>query len=604
MIPVSLNSEDCNILEANCTIDDGYTIIMGDERFYRAFGDNTMYTLDRLMHEDDRETFVDFIINGDESTPILVRCQLKDIYRWVLIYKKRVENRIDDGELIELHFYDVLVQRNKFSLYYNNVRKYRSMLTHIKDRIFEYDFATGEICIYFYVDGRSEIIERDLLDEWQKRMIRLGYVKDTQIEIFNNMCDDIRSGVDSFSCIFQSTIMSKGGRRDTLNFRGETLVDGASKTMVVGLISEIGGRIEQKAILYDNNEVNKDSATGLLNKKAVTDDIMSTIKNAKESGSEKPMWLLIYDIDDFKSVNDTYGHYFGDEVIMSFATELQRTVGSRGITGRIGGDEFITLLTDFEDVDEVKDFLKTVRKRPKLKLAERKHDYMFSVSIGISQYPKDGSDYEALFKIADGALYIAKEKGKDRYILYTKELHGDLINEDVRRVGLNDGTEFMKPIEKCELASNLMINVLQEGRKAIIPALEELMDRMNIHGISIYDNYDDSAHMKCKYVMGQYSKRLEYADYVLDKKYQECFDDHGINTVNNITSLAIDFPELYQRFKEYNICSVLQMFANNDEKGIGMISFDTFGEHRRKWSKDDISTIYMVVKAIAKADEK
>lgn len=603
MIPVSLKSEDGNIIESNCTIDDSYMIIMGDERFYRAFGDNTRYTLDRLIHEDDRNAFVDFIINGEESTPIFVRCQLKDIYRWHLIYKKRKINLVDDGDLIELHFYDVVVQRDKFSLYYNNVKKYRSMLTQIKDKIFEYDFSTGEICIYFYIDGRSEIIERDMLDEWQKRMLRLGYVKDTQAEIFNNMCDDIRRGADSFSYTFQSTIMTKGGRRDTLNFRGESLVDGSVKTMVVGLISEIGGRIEQKAVLYDN-DANKDSGTGLLNKKAVTDDIMTAIKNARESESKKPLYLIIYDIDDFKSVNDTYGHYFGDEVIMSFAAELQRTIGSRGIVGRIGGDEFISLLTDFDDVDEVKDFLKTVRNRLKLKLAERKHDYLFSVSIGISQYPKDGNAYEQLFKIADGSLYIAKEKGKDRYIIYDKELHENLIGDDIRRVGLNDGTEFMKPIDKCELAANLMIKILQEGKKAIIPALEELMDRMNIHGISIYDNYDDNAQMKCKYSIGHYSKKMETADYVFDEKYQKLFDKYDINTVNNVVSLAIDFPKLYESFKEYNICSLLQMLVCKGENGIGMISFDTFGENRRKWSKDDISTIYMVVKAIAKADEK
>lgn len=603
MIPVSLKSGGGSIIAFNCTIDDSYMIIMGDERFYGAFGDNTMYTLDRLIHEDDRNTFVDFIINGEESTPILVRCQLKDVYRWCLIYKNRKINHVDDGDLIELHFYDVVVQKDKFSLYYDNVRKYRSMLTQIKDKIFEYDFSTKEISIYFYMDGRSEIIERDLLDEWQKRMLRLEYVKGSQVEIFNNMCDDIRRGADSFSCTFQSTIMTKGGRRDTLNFRGESLVDGSVKTMVVGLISEIGGRIEQKAVLYDN-DANKDSATGLLNKKAVTDDIMTNIKKARDSESKKPLYLIIYDIDDFKSVNDTYGHYFGDEVIMNFAAELQRTIGNRGIAGRIGGDEFISLLTDFDDVDEVKDFLKTVRKRLKLKLAERKHDYLFSVSIGISQYPKDGNTYEDLFKIADGSLYIAKEKGKDRYIIYDKALHGNLISDDIRRVGLNDGTEFMKPIDKCELASNLMIEILQEGKNAIIPSLEELMDRMNIHGISVYDNYDNPAEMKCKYAIGHYYKKMEMADYVLDEKYQKLFDKHDINTVNNVASLAIDFPKLYETFKEYNICSLLQMFVCKDERGIGMISFDTFGENRRKWSKDDISTVYMVVKAIARADEK
>lgn len=598
MIPISMKKEDNDILEANCTIDDSYMIVLGDERFYRAFGDDEMYAMDQLIYEDDRDTFVDFILSKDETVPIFVRCLLIDKYRWMLIYKKHVDKQIDEHSLIELHFYDVIVQRSKFSLYYSNVQKYRAMLTQIREKVFEYDFHTGMFCIYFYMDGRSEMIEKDYLDDWQKRMLRLGYVTDANVEIFNSMCDDIRKGTDSFAYTFQSTIMSKGGRRDTLNFRGESLTDGSRKSLVVGLISEIGGRIGQKAVLYDNL-ANKD-ATGLLNKKAVTDDIVAAIKAEKDAQSSKKLFLIIYDIDDFKSVNDTYGHYFGDEVIMSFATELSRTIGSRGIAGRIGGDEFITLLTEFEDIDEVKDFLGVLRKRIKLKLAEKKNGYMFSVSIGISEYSKDGDTYEQLFKIADGALYIAKEKGKDRYIIYRKELHGDIITDDARRVGINNGTEFMKPIDKCELAANYVIRLMREGQKAVVPVLEELMDRMNIHGISLYSGSD----MKCECAIGHYLEQIAYADYVLDEKYCQMFDEYGINRINNVASLVADFPELLKRFRQHNICSSLQMAIRKEGKIVRLITFDTFGENRRKWSQDDISTVYMVVKAIANADEK
>ncbi len=65
---------------------------------------------------------------------------------------------------------------------------------------------------------------------------------------------------------------------------------------------------------------------------------------------------MIIDIDNFKSVNDTYGHRFGDEVIADLASELRRTVGERGIIGRIGGDEFMCLLTDYNSIEEVRVF--------------------------------------------------------------------------------------------------------------------------------------------------------------------------------------------------------------------------------------------------------
>lgn len=599
MIPISVNLEDCDVIEANCTIDKEFIIVMGDERFYRAFGDNTFYALDYLIHEDDRREFTDYIFGKIQQDTILVRCKIKcEKYRWMLISKKITDNHSRMG-YVDLRFRDVFVQDDRFSLYFNNVKKYRSMLTLIKERIFEYDPETGMFIIYFYLNGRSEIIEKDIFNEWQSRMIRLGFVEDGNLDIFNRMCDDIRNGADSFSATFQSTIMSKGGRRDTLNFRGETLVNGNSKSLVVGIISEIGGRMEQKTILYDNI-INKDSSTGLLNKKAVTDDIIETIKEANLSGSQKRMYLIIFDIDDFKSVNDTYGHYFGDEVILSFAAELSKTIGERGITGRIGGDEFMTLLTDYEDFEEVKSMLKAVRNRLKVKLSEKKKDYVFSVSIGICEFPKDASSYEELFKIADGALYIAKEKGKDRYIIYKKDMHSKFIGDEMKKVGANKGTEFMKPIDKCDMAANFIIRVMNQGESCMIDVLKELMDKMNIHGISIFEGDD----MRCTHSLGHYQGSIENAKYVLDEKYLKLFDEHGINIINNYVLLEADFPEVSAKYRQCNVCSALQIIIKKDNKIKAMIAFDTFGEQRRKWSHDDTSTVYMIVKAIADVKDR
>ena len=594
MIPVSVNLVDCDVIEANCTIDKEFIIVMGDERFYRAFGDNTFYALDYLIHEDDRREFKDYIFDKLKQDTILVRCKIKcDKYRWMLITKKVTDDTSRMG-YVDLRFRDVFMQDDRFSLYFNNVKKYRAMLTLIKQRIFEYDFETGMFIIYLYLNGRCEIIEKDSLDEWQNRMKRLGFVEEDNFEIFDRMCDDIRKGADTFSSTFRSTIMTKGGRSDILNFRGETLINGNSKTLVVGVISEINGRMEQKNVLYDNI-VNKDSSTGLLNKKAVTDDIIATIREANLTGSQKRMYLIIFDIDDFKSVNDTYGHYFGDEVILSFAAELSKTIGDRGITGRIGGDEFMSLLTDFEDFEEVKSMLKAVRNRLKVKLSEKKTDYVFSVSIGICEFPKDGSSYEDLFKIADGALYIAKEKGKDRYIIYKKDMHSKLIGDEMKKVGANKGIEFMRPIDKCDMAANFIIKVMNQGRSCVIEVLKELMDKMNIHGISVFEGDD----MHCTYTLGHYQENIESAEYVLDEKYLKLFDEHGINIINNYSLLEVDFPQLSEKYQKCNVCSSLQVIIKDEDKVVLMIAFDMFGEQRRKWSQDDVSTVYMIVKAIA-----
>lgn len=599
MIPVSMKLPDNDIIEANCTINEDYAIIMGDERFYRMIGDNTMYSLDWLLHPDDRPLFGQLISAPEERPlPVFVRCRIAgEIYRWILLNRTGVTVQPDGHQRIELHVQDVLVLSHKFELYYNNVRKYRSVLNLIREKLFEYDFHTGIITIYCYINNRSEILERDELRAWHDRMLRLGYVEEKQAEMFDRLCADIQAGTESFSITFQTSLLSKGSRRDMLNFKGETIMDGSRKILTIGLISEIGGRMEQKNVLFE--AVNRDSSTGLLNKKAVTDEITAMINEACLEKRTEPMYLIIYDIDEFKNVNDNYGHYFGDAVIQAFTRELSYAVADRGITGRIGGDEFISLLTGFKDIEEVRVMLKAVRKRLKLKLAEEKPGYEFSVSMGISEFAKDGLDYETLFKIADGALYIAKEKGKDRYIIYDRKRHGDLLKEDFKSMSVMNGTDFMKQIDKCDLALNLMLRVVRDGIRSIVPALEELRVRMNIDGIGLFTGKE----MKCVHTWGDYEKEPDTAKYIFKKDYCRLFDEHGINRVNNVASLAVDFPEAYDYYKQRNICSTLQFCVQQEGLEMLVVNFDIFGENRRKWSQDDVSTIYILVRAIADVEK-
>lgn len=428
MIPVSLRHEDSEILEANCTITKDYQIISGDESFYRMMGENTMFLMNKLIYPDDLNIFEECIFS-DKSNFVLLRIHTaKEVFRWVLM-RRRFE--ADEPGRIELQIKDVITQNDKFELYYNNVRKYRVFMNQMKQRFFEYDFKTKIITIYFYVNGHSEILEKDMLSEWQKRVVRMGFVEGENIERFNRMCDDIENGIDSFSSTFQSSFMSRGTRTDLLNFRGETMREGSINMLVVGLIDEIGGRIDAQPVLYDN-DVNKDSATGLLNKKAVTEAVIDALAEADTLNDRRTLYLAVMDIDDFKNVNDTYGHYFGDEVIAGFAAELRKNIGDKGIIGRIGGDEFICLFTDCHSEDDVRIYLKAIRKGLSFSLAEKQPGYEFGASIGVAKYPQDGTVYEELFRIADGCLYIAKEKGKNRYIIYDEKLHGKAIAEGIK----------------------------------------------------------------------------------------------------------------------------------------------------------------------------
>ena len=165
------------------------------------------------------------------------------------------------------------------------------------------------------------------------------------------------------------------------------------------------------------DELTMDSLTKVYNKKTITEYAQKLVKKEKINRVS----IVILDVDYFKQVNDRYGHLYGDKVLTRVAKKLKEVVGEDGVVGRIGGDEFIVLIKDVT-VEELRIMLKAMRKGLKVSLAQKQPEYMFSTSIGIAQFGKDGSDFETLFKIADAALYIAKEKGKDRYIIYDLSL--------------------------------------------------------------------------------------------------------------------------------------------------------------------------------------
>ena len=174
---------------------------------------------------------------------------------------------------------------------------------------------------------------------------------------------------------------------------------------------------EHNRHLQISNRARMDSLTGILNKATVTDTIIDYLK---ESEPDQIHALLMIDCDNFKQVNDNFGHAVGDEVIKYFASVLKRTFRDSDVKGRFGGDEFMVFMknTTKEATILRATQLNEAIKKPYLKDGK---EIKISCSIGIAYYPKDGNSFENLFEAADDALYKAKSAGKDRFYVYTKD---------------------------------------------------------------------------------------------------------------------------------------------------------------------------------------
>jgi diguanylate cyclase (GGDEF)-like protein len=188
-------------------------------------------------------------------------------------------------------------------------------------------------------------------------------------------------------------------------------------------------------LLNDHNEkvaslttkAQTDALTGLLNREAAVSRITQFLEG---DGKNHRHALLMVDLDNFKMINDNFGHFQGDEVLAALSAKIRTAFRSVDIVGRLGGDEFIVLLKHAYSNSIIK--RKAIELRSVLEYMYVGGDVSVSVtgSIGISVYDADGKNFEQLYKEADEALYRAKLAGKNKFLFFKE---GD--NEDVAEDG-------------------------------------------------------------------------------------------------------------------------------------------------------------------------
>lgn len=163
----------------------------------------------------------------------------------------------------------------------------------------------------------------------------------------------------------------------------------------------------------------EDALTGLYNKITSQSMIQDYITNCDIS---ETCLVLIVDIDNFKTVNDTLGHLFGDTILTDISRELKNCFNDTEIVGRIGGDEFIVFVKDIKTINDYLPKINSIINSIGNLTALKDKQCKISCSIGISMFSKDGSAFPTLYKKADQALYQAKREGKNRYIIYNENV--------------------------------------------------------------------------------------------------------------------------------------------------------------------------------------
>ncbi|PIC74444.1 PAS domain S-box protein [Sporosarcina sp. P17b] len=199
-------------------------------------------------------------------------------------------------------------------------------------------------------------------------------------------------------------------------FEGENVIE------VVGTASDITDRKEAERLV--EHMAFHDHLTGLPNRrllKQTVEDLIETRINSRESFA-----LLYMDLDRFKNINDSMGHYIGDQLLKAVGTRLQTLVRQNDLVGRLSGDEFLILCSSTTKQGAQMVAQRIVNEVSKSFLIENLEIFI-APSIGISMFPEDGAQYDTLLRNADSAMYLAKQSGKSTYQFFTEELYKDLM---------------------------------------------------------------------------------------------------------------------------------------------------------------------------------
>ncbi len=175
-----------------------------------------------------------------------------------------------------------------------------------------------------------------------------------------------------------------------------------------------------------------DALTGLPNRLLLSDRITHGIENSKRQGGMIAVCFI--DLDNFKKVNDSYGHSYGDEILKQFSLRVQGKIRHCDTLSRIGGDEFILLVENIKERHEIEIILKKIQTIFEEPFVNKQQKFFLSASMGVSIYPDHGTDGETLIKNADAAMYRAKDAGKNTYAFYTL----DMTIASYERIGMEN----------------------------------------------------------------------------------------------------------------------------------------------------------------------
>lgn len=555
-------------------------VISADTDFYAFMDDSRFYfSFDRFLREADKQIFLDNMEKGYADWFVVHILPIKG--EPVPCFIKLQE--VTASENVEISLLDInMLRKSEWEL--EQQSKVNEAIRDLYgDDTFIYYPARDEIEIITGA-GAHTACQIMSLEQLQKNLELV--TEDTNA--VNNFIAGLRNGSRYLFIQVDGGIRNNGTEAKHSIIKCAGLYENGVYNLAVGYIHEYMERTYS-----DTRKIEIDSLTGLLAKGEITNMAIRTVELEKRQN----ITLAIVDIDHFKQVNDEFGHMTGDNIIRQVASILADEVGDNGLVGRIGGDEFMIVFYDAYDLESA---------RPRLRSIKNTVCGVFppdvpgqptvTLSIGCAAYPKDASNYEELFTLADFALYLAKEKGRNRYIIYSRELHGNIT--EIKKASTNKTRINNRgDMSKGEILCVIMDKVACREDYPVERLLDDYLENFEIPRITVYDRVQGTVlHMAGQKVPSK-EVLAETQEYILSEYWQNSYKDTE-TIINDISYIAPIDDKVYQLMKNQGIMACVQVPFRDRKGNKCVLSFEAVAK-RHVWNTEHLHYFRLMAKVLS-----
>lgn len=439
-----------------------------------------------------------------------------------------------------------------------------------------------------------------IVENYRQQVHEWNLIYPDDWEIFDAYCDSMDRGDAHLT--YELRALCDDGYFVWYRYEGQTIYDeNGVPIKVVGRTLDITEEKNERDRL--EKQVSRDLLTGLYNREIALRMIQRKLSADKEIGGA----LLVVDIDDFKQINDKFGHLYGDTLLETISGIIYTHFRAKDIVSRVDGDEFLIYCSGIADENGIRRIVDKLMVRLQEFVVDREGNRV-SLSAGISFFPKNGETYAEVYHCACVALAAAKHSGKNRYMIYEPAMEEQ---EEVKDF-------YLKAKEKSE-NSLWEAKVSEDTNKELFDfSFDVICHEKNFYDalqiifkeVSLYFSIDRSTLMERMkgsqriFVTAKWSKEDDGNDKEIMEKasvgnwssMEEVYKNQEYIIIENGKLEQKDFNNDIGIMNKVPVSAILFPIMDGD-KMTGVLTFECWSE--KKWTKVEISTLSSITKMIS-----